>query len=169
LPNDAERARRRHLTIHTRTSTGCKLSGLLDPEARATIDTVVAKHAASGTCDPDDEVPCVDGEPDDEHVHKDQRSQGQRNHDALKAIGRSVLAYAELGRHNGLPATVIVTAMLQDLEAGAGQAITAGGSLMPMRDFIRLASHAYHYLLIYDKQTLEPLYRAVSIRRTERL
>jgi hypothetical protein len=53
---------------------------------------------------------------------------------------------------------VIVTATLQDLEAGAGQAITAGGSLMPMRDFIRLASHAHHYLLIYDKHTREPLY-----------
>ena len=37
-------------------------------------------------------------------VRGDFRSQGQRNHDALKAMGRSVLASGELGKHNGLPA-----------------------------------------------------------------
>ena len=33
-----------------------KISGLLDPEARATLDAVFAKWAAAGTCNPDDEV-----------------------------------------------------------------------------------------------------------------
>lgn len=111
LPNDAERARRRHLTIHKQDIDGMsKISGLLDPEACATIDAVFAKLAAPGMCNPDDESPTVDGAPDDERVHKDQRSHRQRNHDALKAMGRSVLASGELGRHNGLLATVIVTA-----------------------------------------------------------
>ena len=56
-----------------------KISGLLDPEARATIDAVLAKWAAPGMCNPEDQAACV------EHRFADTRSQGQRNHDALKA------------------------------------------------------------------------------------
>jgi uncharacterized protein DUF222 len=33
---------------------------------------------------------------------------GAAHHDALKAMGRSVLASGELGQHNGLPCTIIV-------------------------------------------------------------
>ncbi len=158
-PNDAERARRRHLTVHKQDIDGMsKISGLLDPEARATLDAVFAKLAAPGMCNPDDEAPCVDGERNEDLAHADARSQSQRNHDALKAMGRSILASGELGKHNGLPASILVSTTLQDLESGVGQGITGGGSLMPMRDVIRLASHAHHYLVIYDKHTREPLY-----------
>ena len=73
-------------------------------------------------------------------------------------MGRAVLASGELGRHNGLPATIIVTATLQDLQSGAGVAATGGGSLLPMRDVIRLAAQSHHYLVIYDKHTRQPLY-----------
>jgi hypothetical protein len=73
-------------------------------------------------------------------------------------MGRSVLASGQLGQHNGLPATIIVSTTLQDLQAAAGVAVTAGGSLLPMRDVIRLASQAYHYLVIFDKHTRQPLY-----------
>jgi hypothetical protein len=158
-PNDAERARRRHLTVHKQDIDGMsKISGLLDPEARATLDAVFAKLAAAGMCNPDDEAPCVDDELNEDSAHADTRSQSQRNHDALKAMGRSILASGELGKHNGLPASIVVSTTLQDLESGVGQGITGGGSLMPMRDVIRLASHAHHYLVIYDKHTREPLY-----------
>src|SRR4029078_11872991 len=134
------------------------MHGLLGPEARATLDAVFAKLAAPGMCNPDGEFPCVDGESSAEAVRWDTRSAGQRNHDALKAIGRSVLASGELGKHNGLPATIIATATLQDLQSGTGGGVTAGGTLLPMRDVIRLASQAHHYLVIYDKHTREPLY-----------
>ncbi len=86
LPDDAERARRRYLTIEKQGIDGMsRIHGLLDPEARATIDAVFAKLAAPGMCNPEDEAPCVDGEPSQEAVHGDARSQGQRNHDALNA------------------------------------------------------------------------------------
>jgi Domain of unknown function (DUF222) len=85
-----------------------RIHGLLDPEARATLEAVFAKWAAPGMCNPEDEVPCVDGEPSEEAERGDMRSQGQRHHDALKAMGRSVLASGELGNHNGLPCTMIV-------------------------------------------------------------
>ena len=159
LPDEANRARRRYLTIDKQDAGGMsRFHGLLDPEARATLDAVLAKLAAPGMCNPDDEAPCVDGEPTDAAVQGDARSPGQRNHDALKAMGRAVLAAGELGRHNGLPATIIVTTTLQDLQAGAGLAATGGGSLLPMRDVIRLASQSHHDLVIYDKHTRQPLY-----------
>jgi hypothetical protein len=159
LPDDAEQARRRHLTIDKQGIDGMsRIHGLLDPEARATIEAVFAKWAAPGACNPDDETPCVDGEPSEAAAHGDTRSQGQRNHDALKAMGRSVLASGELGQHNGLPATIIVSTTLQDLQSAAGVAVTAGGTLLPMREVIKQASQAHHYLVIYDKHTREPLY-----------
>ena len=113
LPDDAERARRRYLTIDRQGVDGMsRIHGLLDPEARATIDVVFAKLAAPGAFNHDDESPCVDGEPSEEAVQGDTRSQGQRNHDALNTIGRSVLASGELGKHNGLPATIIVVGLM---------------------------------------------------------
>jgi Domain of unknown function (DUF222) len=158
-PDAAERARRRYLTIETQDSDGTsRIHGRLDPEARATIDAVFAKLAAPGMCNPDDEAPGVDGAPSGAHIENDQRSQAQRNHDALKAMGRSVLSSGELGKHNGLPATIIVSTTLQDLQRAAGLAVTAGGTLLPMPEVIRLASQSHHYLVIYDKHSNEPLY-----------
>ena len=40
-----------------------KLTGLLDPEGRATFDAMMAPAAARGKCNPDDPSPCVDGDP----------------------------------------------------------------------------------------------------------
>src|SRR5258708_26313705 len=80
-------------------------------------------------------------------------------------MGRCVLACGQLGQHTGLPATIIVPTTLQELEAGCGQAVTATGSLLPMPTVIRLASHAYHYLTIFDKDTG----RALHLGRTRRI
>lgn len=164
--DDIDRARRRHLTIGKPEADGMSpVRGLLDPEARATLDAVLAKWAAPGMCNPDDEAPCIDDEPSEDHVGADQRTQSQRNHDALKAMGRSVLSSGELGKHRGLPVTIIVSTTLQELESGAGIAVTGGGTTLPMSDVIRLASQAHHYLSIFDKHTQEPLY----LGRTKRL
>ena len=135
-----------------------RIHGLLDPEARATVEAVLAKWAAPGMCNPEGKSPCLDGEPGEETVHADGRSQGQRNHDALKAMGRSALASGELGKHNGLPATIIASTTLQDLQSAVGVGVTGGGTLLPMREVIKQASHAHHYLVIYHKHTREPLY-----------
>jgi len=51
-----------------------------------------------------------------------------------------------------------VTIPLQDLQLAAGVGVTAGGTLLPMRDVIRLAAQAHHYLVIYDKHHPEKLY-----------
>ncbi len=75
----------------------------------------------------------------------------------------SLLASGELGQHNGLPASIIVTTTLRELEAAAGRGLTGGGTLLPMSDVIRLASHAHHYLCIFDKG------KALALYHTKRL
>jgi hypothetical protein len=85
--SDVDRARRRGLTLGKQQADGMsKISGLLDPEARATFEAVLTKLAAPGMCNPDDETPCVDGPPCQDAIQGDTRSQAQRNHDALKAV-----------------------------------------------------------------------------------
>lgn len=71
-------------------------------------------------------------------------------HDALNAAGRALLASGDLVQHNGLPATIIVTTTLRELEANAGRGLTGGGTLLPMRDAVRLASRAS--LLVHLRQ-----------------
>jgi hypothetical protein len=157
--SDGDRARLRGIVIGPQGFDGMsKISGYLTPEARAGLDAVFAKWAAQGMCNPADETPTVKGTPSQQAIDADTRSRAQRAHDGLNAAVRSVLASKELGAHNGLPATIIVTATLQDLEAKTGKALTAGGALLPMSDVVRLARHAYHYLLIYDGITSRPLY-----------
>jgi hypothetical protein len=165
-PTDDDRARKRRLTIEPQGRDGMsKISGLLDPEARAILEAVFAKWAAPGMCNPEDQSPCVTGTPSQDAIQGDTRTQGQRNHDALTAMGRDVLASGQLGRHNGLPCTMIVSTTLKELESGRGHAITAGGTLLPMSTVIRLASMSYHYLAVFDHHTSMPLY----LGRTKRI
>ena len=62
-----------------------RISGLITPELRATLEAVLAKLAAPGACNPENESPVVDEEPSQDAVRRDHRSQAQRNHDGLLA------------------------------------------------------------------------------------
>ncbi|OBH81110.1 hypothetical protein A5681_02695 [Mycobacterium scrofulaceum] len=158
---DQDRARRRGLTLGTQDSDGMsRLSGWLTPEARATWEAVLAKLAAPGMCNPEDDAPVVDGPPSEEAVQRDARTGPQRNHDGLNAALRATLASGSLGQHNGLPAAIVVTTTLAELEAAAGKGLTGGGTILPMSDVIRLARHAHHYLAIFDKGKAVALYQA---------
>ena len=114
---------------------------------------------------PDDQTPRLTGEPAEELAQRDLRSHGQRQHDALGALVRSQLGNPEWGTHRGLPVTVIATATLQQLQDQTGHAVTAGGTLLPISDLIRMAAHAYHYLSLFDGITGRPLY----LGRTKRI
>ena len=127
-----------------------RITGQITPELRAAIEAVLAKLAAPGACNPEDETPVVDETPDEDAVRRDHRSAAQRNHDGLLAGLRGLIASGKLGQHNGLPVSIIVTTTLKDLEAATGKARTGGGSLVPMSDVIRWASEAHHYLAIFD-------------------
>ncbi|MGO9223670.1 HNH endonuclease signature motif containing protein [Mycobacterium sp.] len=162
--SDEDRARRRRLTLGKQGLDGMsELRALLTPEARAGIEAVLAKTAAPGMCNPEDDAPVVDGSPDDETIQRDTRSAAQRSHDGLNAALRALLASGQLGQHNGLPATIVVTTTLENLEAAAGTGLTGGGTRLPMSDVIRIARHAHHYLALFDKG------KAVGLYHTKRL
>ena len=159
-----DRARRRGIVIGRQGIDGMSpITGYLTPEARATLDAVFAKLAAPGMCNSADAEPCTGGTPSQAAIQGDTRSAGQRHHDALLALARATLASGELGQHNGLPASIVVTTTLRELEAGAGRGLTAGGTLLPMSDVIRLAGHAHHFLAIFDKGKALALYHTKRI------
>jgi hypothetical protein len=161
---DQDRARRRGLTLTTQDLDGMsRLSGWITPELRAGLEAIWAKLAAPGSCNPDDQTPVIDDTAGEDAIARDTRSNAQRHHDGLNAALRTVLASGELGQHNGLPATIIVTTTLKELESATGKALTGGGSLLPMSDVIRLARHAHHYLAIFDGG------KAIGLYHTKRL
>ena len=165
--SDAERARKRGFTWCGRQGPDGMSIGKLTatPELRAMIDAWMAKFAAPGMCNPDDQSPTVTGEPSQQIADRDTRSHPQRQHDALIALVRGQLGNPALGQHRGLPVTVIVSATLQQIQTAAGVAVTAGGTLLPMRDVIRMSRHAWHYLAVFDEHTERALY----LGRTKRI
>jgi hypothetical protein len=124
------------------------LSGWLTPEARATLEAVLAKLAAPGMCNPADQQPTVNGAPSEEAMQRDPRSPAQRQHDGLNAALRALLASGDLGQHNGLPASIIVSTTLAELEAAAGHGITGGGTCRTTDiDNLTLTCGPHHRLL----------------------
>jgi hypothetical protein len=164
--SDEDRARQRGFSWGPQRRNGMSLAKLTaTPELRANLEAWFARFAAPGMCNPDNPQPCTAGEPPDELARTDARGHAQRQHDALNALVRGQLGDTKLGVHKGLPVTVIVSTTLQELHSATGYALTAGGTLVPMRDLIRMASHAYHYLAVFDNHDSRPLY----LGRTKRI
>jgi hypothetical protein len=146
LFNNDDRARRRGLHLGPQGPDGMsRLSGVLDPETRAYFEAIEAA-VRPGRHRPDGAAP-------DE---RDQRTPAQRCHDALKLGLETALASGELGTHRGHPVTVIATTTLAELDRAAHAVVdrsvpmpapahTGGGSRLPMRDLIRMATTAIHY------------------------
>ncbi len=123
--SNEDRARRRGLSLGRQGLDGMsRISGWLTPEARAGLEAVWAKLAAPGMCNPEDEAAVVDGPVSRDAADRDSRSVSQRQHDGFNAALRAVLASGELGQHNGLPASIIVSTTLKELEAAAGRGLT---------------------------------------------
>lgn len=165
--SDEQRAQRRGFSwCGSQRRDGMSVGKLVaTPQLRAELDAWFAKFAAPGMCNPDDQSPTLTGQPSQDGIDRDARGNAQRQHDALSALVRGQLGDPRLGQHNGLPVTLIATATLEQLRTGAGQAVTAGGTQLPMRDLIRMAGHAWHYLSVYDEHQSRPLY----LGRTKRI
>jgi serine/threonine protein kinase len=76
---------------------------------------------------------------------------------------RAVLAAGTLGRHNGLPATIIVVHHLARAGGQCGHRAHRWGTLLPISEVIGLARHAHQYLATFDKG------RATGLYHTKRL
>ncbi|OBB47811.1 hypothetical protein A5752_22720, partial [Mycobacterium sp. 852002-51961_SCH5331710] len=171
--SDELRAAQRWLRLGRQRLDGMsELRAQIDPGTRAALEAVLAVWAAPGRNNPDHQPdadrpdgarpdgdqPDPAGEPSAEAVRCDTRTTGQRNHDALGAMCRALLASGQLGDQNGVPATLLITTTLQELESGSGHGVTGGGSLLPMSDVIRQASAAHPYLAVFDKASEQPLF-----------
>ncbi|ODR06487.1 HNH nuclease [Mycolicibacillus koreensis] len=159
--SDEDRQRRRKLHLGPQGPDGMsRLSGLLDPEARAYLEALTAA-VRPGRHLPEN--------PDADPEERDTRTASQRCHDALKLGLSAALESGTLGQHRGNSVTVVVTTTLAELDAAAhavanpdlpmpGPARTGGGSRLPMRDLITMASGAIHYLAVFDDHMKRPLY-----------
>lgn len=165
VTRERSRAVRRGFTLGPQDADGMSRGRFcLDPEARSYLEALLAANARPGMCNAADPLPAVDGDPDPVAASTDTRTTPQRNHDAVKAGWRALLASGELGQHRGLPVTAIVMMTLQQLESAAGVAITGGGSTVPVEVALRMAAHAYHYLFIYDEKCGRPIFLGRSKR-----
>ncbi|MGV0627131.1 DUF222 domain-containing protein, partial [Mycolicibacter minnesotensis] len=159
LFSDQDRARRRGLILGRQGPDGMsKLSGLLDPQARAHFEAVAAA-VRPGRHLPDAAASAAG----------DARTPAQRCHDAFSLALATAISSGRLGTHRGHPVTVVVSTTLAELDAAARAAsdaslpmppaaLTGGGSQLPMRDLISMASGAIHYLAVFDDHTGRPLY-----------
>jgi hypothetical protein len=154
-PDDRERQRRRGVTKSPQQPDGMvALKAVLTPEAWAIVEAIFAKWAAPGMCNPADDHPCLSGTPTQAQIDHDDRSLPQRQHDALMEVGRWVLKSGVLGQHNGVPATIIVRTTLQDIESRAGMGVTGGGTMMPIKDVLKLAAdNGNLFLAVFDGAT----------------
>ncbi|BBY07594.1 hypothetical protein MNVI_29120 [Mycobacterium noviomagense] len=156
--DDHDRARRRGLRLSPQGADGMsQLSGLIDPQTRAyfeAIEAVVRPGRHRRETDPE---------------QRDHRTPAQRCHDALKLGLEAAICSGKFGSHRGHPVTVIVTTTLAELDRAAhavadpsiqmpAPARTGGGSRLPMRDLIRMAAKAIHYLAVFDNHTGRPPY-----------
>lgn len=161
LFSDEDRARRRSMYLAPQGPDGMsRLSGLLDPEARAYLEAIIAA-VRPGRHQPDGGS--------DEPRPRDTRTPAQRCHDAVKLGLKTAIGSGGLGTHRGHPVTVVVTTTLAELDQAARCAVdpavplpaparTGGGSRLPMRDLIRMAAGAIHYLAVFDDHFKRPLY-----------
>ncbi|MCX6468225.1 MAG: DUF222 domain-containing protein [Corynebacteriales bacterium] len=166
LTDDRDRARNRKLNLGCQDSQlMSKLTATLDPITRALFDVVLAKWAAPGMNNPDDDQsPRGDhGDADPELLKhaadRDCRSQSQRNHDAFKALLDAAVNDGLLGgSHRGLPPQIIVSITDAQLREHAGVTRTATGTDLPVSDVIKLAADAQTHLAVFSDVTGEPLF-----------
>jgi hypothetical protein len=103
------------------------LDGQLTPTCQAIWEAILTPLAAR--------------RPDD-LLGPDDRTPGQRMHDAFEEAGRRLLATGDLPDHAGLPAQLIITLTLTDLERRAGRATTHHGGTLTIDQALKLAADA---------------------------
>jgi hypothetical protein len=157
--DEADRARRRGMVLGPQGRDGMsRYAGYVDPETRCYIESVTAavrpgRHLPDGTIT----------------ETRDDRSPAQRCHDGLKLGLKAGIASGELGSHRGQAVTVIARTTLAELNQAAHAVIdptipmppparTGGGAVLPMRDLIRMAADAIHYLAVFDDHSDRPIY-----------
>jgi Domain of unknown function (DUF222)/HNH endonuclease len=105
---------------------GAKLLAVLSPLAKPRVETITLADGSKG------------------HgiLDVDERSHGQRMHDALEDVCDRMLRSTGLPDSGGTPATVIVTISIEDLLAKAGYGTVSDGTLIPAGQLLKIANAA---------------------------
>lgn len=104
-----------------------RLTADLDSETAALALTVLHSLAAP--------KPAADGD-------RDERTAGQRMHDAFRSVLKLVLRSAQLPRTAGVPATVLITMTAEQFESRTGLATTSFGQRLSVDQALRIADQA---------------------------
>ncbi|ALG84449.1 HNH endonuclease signature motif containing protein [Gordonia phthalatica] len=167
LTDERDRQRNRELTLaHQDVRLMSKLTACLTPQVRAKLDLILTAWAAPGFNNPDDpdslrgacDAPGIDPAAREAAAQRDMRSPGQRNHDALEALLDFALTHHALGAPGKLSSSLVITADLTDLAAGAGIALTATGARLPVGALVDVAADTVPYLEVFAGATREVLY-----------
>ncbi|MDT5390166.1 MAG: hypothetical protein QOE04_3807, partial [Mycobacterium sp.] len=99
VTRERSRAARREFVLRPQDADGTSRGRFcVDPETRAYLEILFAKLARPGMCNSVDPIPTVDGDPDQIAAAADTRTTGQRQHDAITAAIRALLASGQLGQ-----------------------------------------------------------------------
>jgi hypothetical protein len=135
-PREEEAERRRSFTLIKRADGSAIPRGLWTAELTAAWETILDSLAAP--------PPATDGMPDD-------RSAGQRRHDAMADAAHRLLRSATLPAAGGMPVTILATATISDLTAGTGIARTGHGDPLSVQQLLDLATEAEIIPVVFNE------------------
>jgi hypothetical protein len=85
-----------------------------------------------------------------ENGDRDERSAGQRMHDAFRSVLKLALRAGKLPRSGGVPATVLITMTAEQFESKTGLASTSFGQKMSVDQALRIADEASVAWVVHD-------------------
>ena len=138
LPDDRLQADRRHFTLHSTRDGGYAGEFRLTGEAGVKLQAVLGPLAKPRI----NVTETGDGRRVEE---PDERTYGQRMHDALEQVCDRILRTDRVPDAGGTPATVIITLDLADLADKTGYAVASDGTLIPTEKALQLANAAEVY------------------------
>jgi hypothetical protein len=143
LEDEAYQQRHRHLSLAPSGDGMHRLTADLDPQTAALAMSVLHSLAA-----PKGEVegnPAIAGE-------RDERSSGQRLHDAFRAVLKLALRSGHLPRSGGVPATVLISMSAEQFQTGTGLAATSFGQTLTIDQALRIADQASIAWVVHDSE-----------------
>jgi hypothetical protein len=126
-PRDDAIERSRGFTLIKRPDGSAIPRGLLTPDVTAAWETILDTLAVPR--------PAEDGLPDD-------RSAGQRRHDAIGEAARRLLRSDTLPPAGGTPVTILATTTMTELATGTGLATTGHGAAVSIAQLLDMATDA---------------------------
>jgi len=135
LAEEQRQQRRRFLSCVPNGEGMHRLTADLDSDTAALALAVLHSLAAP--------KPAADGD-------RDERTAGQRMHDAFRAVLKIALRSAELPRTAGVPATVLITMTAEQFETRTGLATTSFGQKMSVDQALRIADQASIAWVVHD-------------------